>query len=828
MLRKVGTMMMTREDSRAVWLPVWVDQLLQDLRYALRMLRRGPGFSAVVIFTLALGIGMNTAVFSVVNAVLLRPLSFPHADRVVWLATQDPRSPDEFASAVDVIAWHDAASLEYLAAYDEFDARLAVNGDKIPARFATVSGDFWELAGALPEIGRVPAPEESAVVVSRAFLERAFAGSADVIGRPASVNGRPVTIVGVLPASFHVNLAPPPAIASLAPRDIEVYEQIVVRPPQNGMVQIFRAIGRLKPDVSVETARAELEALHASMQKTLPPGMLPPHVRVISLSEKLVGSARQGLLILFVAVALVLLVGSANIASLLLARASARQKEIAIRAAVGASRGRIVRQFVVESLLLSAAGGAAGLFVARALLQVMLRLIPQAVPRLTEATLDRRVLLFTLVASLAAALIFGVGPALALWGTRTYDVLKDATHTASAAGISVRARIGLVIAELALTLVLLCGAGLLLRSLWRLTANPPGFAPRTTLITTVQYDTAGARNTESRRRQFATDALARVSAVAGVETAGMTTNGSGRMRLFIEGVPPTVPMQERPLALLSSVSEGYAKTIGMRMVRGRWVTDAEPGPAFVVNETLAKRVFPGEDPLVKRIQVDGPPGATEAAGAKFAAIVGVVADLKYNRLDKPPEPELFEDYRHGNPFTIVLVARVAGDPSAIAPAIHSAVAAVDGGQIASPVESVEDVLAASIAPRRFTVFLLSTFAGCALLLALTGIYGVVAYLVAQRTREIGIRMTLGAEAGAVVRMVVGQGMTIAAIGLAIGVAAALLATRALTSLLYEVTATDPLTFAVVVASFALTVLAACCGPALKAARVDPAIALRAE
>jgi len=438
------------------------------------------------------------------------------------------------------------------------------------------------------------------------------------------------------------------------------------------------------------------------------------------------------------------------------------------------------------------------------------------------------VLLFTLVASLATALLFGVGPALALWGTRSYDVLKDGMRTASAAGMNGRARIWLVVAELALTLVLLCGAGLLVRSLWRLTENPPGFAPRTTLMTTVQYDTVGARNTESRRRQFATDALARVGAVAGAEIAGMTTNGSGRMRLFIEGVPPTVPNDERPLALLSSVSAAYARAIGMRLVRGRWVTDTEPDPAFVVNETLANRSFPGADPVGRRIQVDGPPGATEAAGAKFAAIVGVVADLKYNRLEKPPEPELFEDYQHGNPFTIVLVARVAGDPSAIAPAVHAAVAGVDRGQIASPVESVEDVLAASIAPRRFTVFLLSTFAGYALLLALVGIYGVIAYMVAQRTREIGVRMALGAEAGAVVRMVVAQGMTIAAIGLAIGVAAALLATRTMTSLLYEVTPTDPLTFAALISGFALTVLAACCGPALKAARVDPAIALRAE
>src|SRR5262249_20084405 len=272
------------------------------------------------------------------------------------------------------------------------------------------------------------------------------------------------------------------------------------------------------------------------------------------------------------------------------------------------------------------------------------------------------------------------------------------------------------------------------------------------------------------RLQFATDALDRLRAVAGVDSVGMTTNGGDLTRMFVEGVPSTVPIRERPLALRSSVSESYAKAIGMRLVRGRWVTAREPNMVLVINETLARRVFPGEDPIGKRIQVDGPPGATEAAGAKFAAIVGIVADLKYNRLDKPTEPELFEDYGHDAPFTMVFVARPLGDPAAIAPAIRAAVASVDRSQTASPVETVEEVLAHSIASRRFTMFLLSTFAGCALLLAVVGTYGVVAYGVAQRTREIGLRMALGAETGSVVRMVVGQGMAIATVGLAIGVA----------------------------------------------------------
>jgi putative ABC transport system permease protein len=307
----------------------------------------------------------------------------------------DPRSADDFVPSMDIVAWREAASLERLAAYDEFDSRVVVNGESVTGRAATVSDGFWELAGAIPEIGRLPAPEQSEVVLSRPFFERAFGARADIIGTPVAVNGRPATIVGVLSASFRVDLVPP-AIASFAPHAIEVYEQIVVRPPQNGMVQLFRAVGQLNTGVSLESARAELQALHDRMQNTMPAGLLPSRVRVTTMSEQLVGSARRGLMILLGAVGLVLLVGSANIASLLLARASARQKEIAIRAAVGAGRGRIVRQFLVESLLLSAAGGAAGLFVAAALLQVMKRLIPHDEPRLTDATLDARVLLFTL------------------------------------------------------------------------------------------------------------------------------------------------------------------------------------------------------------------------------------------------------------------------------------------------------------------------------------------------------------------------------------------------------------------------------------------------
>jgi putative ABC transport system permease protein len=825
--RKFGNIALVKEDTRAVWIPIWFDQLLQDLRYAFRMLRRSPGFSAVVILTLALGIGMNTAVFSVVNAVLLRPLAFAHPDRVLWMSTTDPKIPDEFVTSMDFTAWRSAESLARLVAYDQFDGRFLVAGASTRARITTVTDDFWELAGAVPEIGHVPLPGRSEAVVSHAFFERALGADPNVVGTPVRVNGREATIAGVLSPGFRADLAPPHPTAALAPRDVEVYHQVVIQPPQNGMIQIFPVVGELKPGVPIETARAEIETIRARLAKSNTTGIpFRPGLRVISLKEKLVGDARPALLMLLSAVMLVLLVGCANIASLMMARASARQKEIAIRTAVGAGRGRLFRQLLVESLLLSFAGGAAGLLVARGCLQVMVRLIPQAVPRLADASLDGRVLGVTLATAVVTALLFGFGPAFSLWRTQTFDVLKDGTRTVSASAASVRARTWLVAAELALTLVLLCGAGLLVRSLWRLTAPPPGFAPDHTLTMAVEYNTGGARDTEVRRRQYIDEALRLVGSAPGVDAAGMSTNSSGRMRLLIEGA--TGPVQDRPTALHSSVSAGYAKAIGMRVVAGRWFSDAEPEPVFVINQSLARVAFGSSDPIGQRLQVAGQPGPTAPGGVTFASIVGVVADLRYVRLDTSPVPEIFALYSHALPFSINIVARTSGDPRALAPIVRSAVAGIDKAQSVSPVVTVEEVLTDSIAPRRFTVFLLGTFAGVALLLALIGIYGVMAYSVALRTREIGVRMALGAERRAVVRMVVGQGMGIALAGLAAGVVAALAATRVMAGLLYDVTPTDPATFAVVIAGLGLTTLAACSIPAFHASRVDPMTALRCE
>ena len=821
-LRAFGSVTRSKEDARAVWIPVWIDQLLQDARYALRMLRRNPAFNAVVVLTLAIGIGLTTAVFSVVNGVLVRPLTYEHPERVVWIATYDDRRPDEIVLATDFIGWRDhAESLDRVAAFFVAGESIAVNGEMVQARIAAVSDGFWEISGARPVLGRVLGRDEEGVLLSHSFFERWFHGDPGAVGRPVLLNGRQMIVMGVLPAGFRPQFPPPPAFAGLEPGEVDLYRAIIVRAPRpGGPMQLFSAIGLLKPGISIDRARDELERIRIGVKEAYGGMPAPPHLMIVPYATKLVGHARAPLLILFGAVTLLLIVACANIANLLLARGSARQREIAIRTAVGAGRGRMLRQFLVESLLLAVIGAAGGLVLARAGVAVMVRLIPYAVPRLAETTIDGRVVAFALLSAVTTALMFGIAPAVALWKPGVYEMLKDGARTASAAVGSLRLRKALVASELALTVVLLIGAGLLARSFWRITANPPGFAPDRLLTMKVQFSGADYRNAE-KRRAYIDEMLRRLNAAPDVESAGVSSSGDGRMAISIEGASPTMP-SERPVALLSVVSAGYASTIGMRVLKGRWVTDAESSPAYVVNEALVRKYFAGSDPIGRRLPLPG-----LGAGA-FGVIVGMVADLRYANLDATPEPELFGDYRHASPFGITAVMRMRGDPRTAGAQIRTLLAGIDRSQAIYNVNTLEATLAESVAPRRFNMLLLGVFAVSALLLALVGIYAVIAYAVAQRTHEIGVRMALGAERRAVVMMVVRQGMSIAIAGLVVGVAGALALTRVMTGLLYEVKPTDPATFVAVVGALATTALAACGAPALKAARVDPLIALRHE
>ena len=773
------------------------------------------------MLTLALGIGLNTAVFSVVNAVLVRPLAYPHPERLVWVALND-RGQDDVVMSPDFEAWRDQATVfDRLAGFLTAAEPIDVGDEVVQARVAAVTDGFWDLTGASFALGGPPPVGQDGVVLPHTFFERWFHADASVIGRPVMLNGRQNVITGVLPAGFHPQLVSPPAFIATGPGDIEVYRANLTRPSTGPGIQILNVMGRLKPGVSVERARLELESIRERRRATGQRTGLARQLRIVPYADKLVGDARKPLIILQAAVALVLLIVCVNTANLLLVRGWARQREIAIRTAIGAGRARVLRQFFVESLLLGAIGCAAGLLVARGLIAMMLRLLPLAVPRLSETTIDASVLVFALGACVATTVAFALVPAIAMWKTNVYDTLKDGARSASSSVRSVHVRSALVAIEVALTVVLLVAAGLMVKSFWRMTAYPPGFAPDRVLTMRVQFSGPRYRDPQN-QRAFIDELLRRTAAAPGVEAAGVGSNGGSNMLLTIEG-EADVPPEQKPRGVLSSASEGYASALGLRVVKGRWLTDDEPTPVFVINETLARQAFPGVDPIGKRIRLP-----FVDASASVAEVVGVVADLRYTKLGAATEPELFMDYAHARIARTTLTIRTSADPMSVAQPLRTLLSSVDRTQPLFDVKPLDAALADSIAPPRLTLLLLATFALSALLLVIVGVYGVVAYAVAQRTQEIGVRMALGAARGQVAAMVVRQGMAITLGGIALGLAAAMASTQVMTSLLYEVTPTDLATFAAAVATVVGTAFAACCGPAVRASLIDPLVALRYE
>jgi putative ABC transport system permease protein len=835
-LRAFGNVTLTMEETRAVWIPVWLDQLAQDARYGLRMLRRNPAFSLVVIVTLALGIGLNTAVFSVFNAVLLRPLAYPSPERLVSVSNYGAGlvSGMEAVGLTDFQMWREQAttSFDKLAAYQSSEQAVVTADSADQARLAWVSDDFWDLTAARPAVGRLPQPgERDVLVLSHAYFERRFQGDPRIVGSSAVVQGRQLLIAGVLPAAFRFQF-PEPVQPQLGPAPIDGYRSMTLSRVPRPASNLVNVVGRLRPGATPETALAELDAVRSRIAKAEPfPIADDLKLRVVALQDRLVGQARPALRVLLAAVIFVLLIASVNIANLLLARASSRQNEIAIRASLGAGRGRLLRQFVVEGTILAIAGGAAGVLVARAGLAALVRSFPLAVPRLTEASIDGRALAVAISASMVTAVLFGLAPAFALRGSNVHDLLKDGARASSGPG-RLRLRRALVAIELALAAVLLCSAGLMIRSIWLLHAHAGGESPEQTLVMQVRF--SGSRYpAQPARRAYADEALRRIQALPGVRAASLTTDRDFLTHAVVEGAPRMSKdemMRALPEALVAT-SAAFAPAMGLRMIAGRWITDREATPAVVINETAARRQFPGHNPIGRRLGLPlfPQPPFPQPAEPVLATVVGVVGDLKYSKLDATPDAELYVPYASA-PLLVAFsfVVRVDGDPLTLAPAIRKAIAEIDRTQPIFGVMTLEQALADSIAPRRFNMLLLGVFAASALLLALIGIYGVIAYAVAQRTHEIGVRMALGAQRREVMRMVVRQGMAIASAGILLGIAAALALTRVLASLLYEVTPTDPATFVAVAGLLAITALAACGGPALKAALVDPIVALRCE
>jgi putative ABC transport system permease protein len=801
----------------------WVNGLGADVWYGVRQMRRAPVFTATVLVTLAAGIGLNTAVFSVIDAVLVRSLSYPDPERVLWVTTV--ARGQEMVASPDFLAWKEqATSFDGLVAFDFSNYAISTADNVVESRVAWVSEDFWAVSGARPSLGRLPLSGEDAVLLSYPFFERAFHADPAAAGRAVTIGGRQVTIAGVLPPGFRPQLTKPFAWNGLSEKAIDAYRSLTVRPPTTGpngatITQGFMVIGKLKAGIPIERAQADLEAVRSRM-KTVNPNMPPPRtLSVMPLKDKIIGNATRPLIVLLVAAGFVFLIACANVAHLFLVRASVRRREVAIRAATGAGRWRLSRQFFIESALIASAGAVAGLVVARWSLATIVRILPYGVARLQETTIDGRALAFTAAATIVAALIFGMAPVWSLWRHDAGGVLKQAlTGTLPIAG-KLRTRTTLVTLEFALTIVLLVGAGLLIKSLWRLNALPDGFHPDRIVTMDVRFFGPAYRE-EGARRAHAAEALRRVSTVPGVRAAAVTTNADSRRSLIREGdsFPPT-RNDEPAFANVTVASADLAQVMGLRLVRGRWLTDFEPSPAWVINETFARRHFADSDPVGARFRV-GP--------ESLATVVGIVADRKHQRLDAAAESEVYADYPHFPLFGYSIVASVTIDPAAAAAEVRRAAAGVDAAVPVLEVKTLEAALADSIAPYRFNLFTFGLFAAVALLLASVGIYGTLAYSTSRRTQEIGIRLALGAARGEVVAMVIRQGMTVALIGTLVGLVIGVAVARVMRGLLYEVSPSDPYIFTAAAAVLLLAGFAASLGPALRAASVQPLIALRRE
>jgi putative ABC transport system permease protein len=804
---------------------------LQDLRFGARMLVKNPAFTLISVLTLALGIGANTAIFSVVNTVLLRPLPYKDAEQLVavW----------EVQSKVDQAMFSPAEFLDYqtqnqsfseMAAHRLMYLTLTGLGEPEQLNGRIVSGNFFLLLGVRAEQGRIFQPDDGragaarVAIISHDFWQQRFGGDPNVIGKALTLSGEPVTLSGIMPPGFQDTNESNECQIWLNPHNVvpdwslnSTVDVLSIR-----QTAFLRVIARLKPNVTLQQAQTDLDAIAARLQQQYP--RPSGHAaRIISLHEQKVGNVRPTLLILLGAVSLVLLIACANITSLNLSRASERYKEIAVRTALGASRWRIIRQLLLESLLLASLGGAGGWLFAYWGVHVFIVSGLSKIPRLSEMGLDYRIFIFTVIISVLTGLVFGLAPALVAAKADLSSALKEGSRSATAGRN--RLRQTLVVAEIALAFVVLIGAGLLFSSFARLLAVKPGFNPQhlltmRILLTNQQY----IKSVD--RKRFVAELNTRLEALPGVESVGIGDD------LPIAGTDSstTLKIQDQPAVSDDSASVGlhvinphYFDALGTRLLKGRVFTerDAADAPSvFIINETLAHRFWPNEEPLGKRVRYN--------SADPWGEIVGVVEDVKFDGLHLASTPHLFEPYQQNAWSFLVVTIRSPLDQSTLLPTVQREVKALDPNLPVSNVRTMEEVVAQSLATRRFVLLLFGLFAGLALLLALVGIYGLLSASVSQRTRELGIRIALGATPRNVGRLIVGQGLKLILSGIVIGLVSALALQRVIGKLLYGVSPTDPLTFTVISLLLIAVALLACWIPARRATKVDPLTALRSE
>ena len=814
--------------------------LLQDLRFGFRMLKKSPGFTAVAVVTLALGIGANTALFSVVNGVLLSPLPFPQPDQLVTLHENKPNFEGGSISYPNFRDWrkenHTFSSLALARAY-AFSLTGIGEAEQVTGEF--ISSDFFAVLGVRPVIGRTFTEAEEPVgagpvaLISAGLWQRKFSSKPDILGTNITLDGRDYTIIGVIPSNLQLDI---PGF-----RDSQIYAPIgqwsnpILLERSAGLG--FHGIGRLKPGVTIEQARADMDGVTRSLAEAFPDADKGISANLRPLKEQMTGSIRPLLLMLLASVGFVLLIACVNVANLLLARASKRTREFAVRAALGASQRRVVRQLLTESILLALAGGGLGLLLAAWGTGAAMRALPAALPRVEQVGLDFHVLIFTAGLSLLAGVLFGLTPALKTSQPDLHETLKQGGRGAS--GTRHRMQSVFVVSEMALALVLLIGAGLTIRSLLKLWSVDPGFNARNVLTFGLALPPSVVHAKPDAIRAAFRDFDDKLAAVPGIEAVSQSwgalpLSGDDEQLFWLEGQPKPANKNDMNWAIDYIVEPGYLKALGIPLLRGRFFTaqDNEHTPlVVVVDEVFARKYFPGQNPVGKRIHVD--------RFDRPAEIVGMVGHVKQWGLDTDDQQSLRsglyipcmqmpDDFVAMTPMGSGVVVRSEGNSAGLLDSIRRMNAQMSSQQVIFDTQTMESHISDSMASRRFSMILLVIFAVLALLLASLGIYGVISYIAGQRTNEIGLRMALGAHQRDILLLILGRGGKLAAIGVAIGLAAALGLTRLMASLLYGVGATDTVTFAGVALLLTVVALAACYIPARRAAKVDPIVALRYE
>jgi len=814
--------------------------LLQDLRYALRMLVKSPGFTAIAVLTLALGIGANTALFSVVNGVLLNPLPYPQPNQLVALYSRTTQFSQSSISYPNFLDWQrDNRSFASLGAYRGDDFNLTGSGEAQRLKAEMVSGDFFQILGVQPVMGRLfnagddHAGAAPVVLLSEGFWRRKFGASRQLLGRSISLNGTPYTVVGIIPGSFYFRGNNFRLSDVYVPLGQWTDPTFLDRRVSMGL----DAVGRLKNGVNISQARGDMDGIAQSLAKAYPDVDKGTGISLFPLKQDMVGDVAPLLYVLLGAVGFVLLIACVNIANLLLARSTGRTREFAIRAALGAGRARMIRQLLTESVLLSFTGGIIGLLLAAWGTRAAIAILPQALPRSGNVGLDLRVLLFTLGVSLFAGILFGLAPAFKTSQRNLTETLKEGGRGSS--GARHRMQGVFVVAETALALILLVGAGLMIRSLVQLWKVNPGFNPQSLLTFNVAFSPEMMKAPPDQLRNEAVQLDSALESIPGVEFAsaaggGTPMQGDSELPFWRADQPKPASDNDMAFALFYLCEPDYLKAMGTPLLRGRFITAQDTihsTPVIVIDENFAKKYYPGQNPIGQRVNLG-------ILGVQ-AEIVGIAVHVKHWGLDENANsPVLAQFYfplqQVPDKFMPLLakgadfMMRTRVPPDTVLPAIRHTIEQMSSQQVIYGVETMDDIIANSLAARRFGMILLGVFAALALILACVGIYGVISYLVGQRTHEIGVRIALGAQRRDILRLVLGQGAKMALIGVAVGVVIALGLTRLMANQLFGISAHDPLTFAGIAILLTVVALVACYIPARRAMRTDPIVALRYE